>query len=677
MKMNNENDIKELNFGGAEESAPVSSSEETVPTPSTDSQPEPQGPRKLSDHQNGAGGNGNSFYERQQNNSTSDTKWYKDWRGKTLGLTIAALLLIGGGIPAGMAMAGYFNHNDFDGLKENSDVETAFDLAEDEVNRIYNQAILERYDGLVAEGYITQRAHDKKLEDSEESATDIIDGEKESLKDQYGNTWEEEWDNELKEKGFHTSANGGEEEYKDSMIVSDVEGDVKTQFNTKSALTSVNTEDAGYDFISTEANTKGKYYYVENLVPSIASGEQTWESIGNYSYTPEDLMNLFVLTYQPIVFNNSLLPFIPVLGATGTEANIQGDNVYMTNSDIKNAWSFAKVDTLGTKEVAAENFGGIKQKYNVSFTSESLGEEADIAVNLALAGKIDGTATVSITSIVDAGFAAANASNTDIPATASEATSSDIDNMTSNDITEFQKGMGKALQDAGLLTKTGLAGATTLRSFATTGYATETGTVAFVSTNGLNNIGVSFEGSEVVVEQLDFYAGVRNAIDLSLISTFNTWFESAFKYITIIDYFTNPISSNDGWFDATGSLQIESNGKFVEEVGITIDSIDADNGITQEAIQSNFGLSLFQPVVLNTLNANASAYTDGETFVNTNWQDYDADSWSTGAGADILAYVSGSTLSTFTDNYLVEVLELGAAKAEAKNEIILNRGGKQ
>ncbi len=709
MKFNNEKETKELSFGGAESATPVSAPEtnETTPTPEVNEpkveetptpkveevkieQPKPQAqtmiigdaaPKPASiNEQKPASGNGgsNSFYERQQDNQ-ADTKWTKDWRGKTLGLTLAALILIGAGIPAGMAMAGYWHDPGSANLVDKTEVETAVDFASDEVQRIYDLAVLDHYDSLVYEGYITEDSHDDKIENAEDSAWDTIDNEKETLKANYGDTWEEEWDNSLKEKGFHTKANGGEDEYVDSMVASAVEETIKSQYNTKNALTSPVSETdltpSDYDFISTEANSKGKYYYIENMVPVFYSddGASSWDDIEtSYSYTPEDLMNLFVWTYEPIVFNNSLLPFTPVEGANDTEADIQGDNVYMSNDNVKSAWSFARAEDAGTAP-AATNYGGIQKKYNVDLSSQGLGVESVIAIDEIIYGRFT-TGKTTITDIVNAAFAATGLGTVDV------VTSTDISNMNTNDVQTFSEEISSQLKTEGLLTPDG-----GTRNFATTNIFTPTSvsnkTVSFVSTNGLNNIGVSFEDEEVIVEQLDNYAGANGAIDLALVSTFNTWFAEAFEYITIIDFLTNPTDTSQGWFNG-GTLDLTWDTNNLALVGQTIDEEDietiAGEGATeadaQYAIQTLFPYVLFGSVALDTMNSTTETYNSVKTFVDTNWKDYESENFSTGLGMDILKYINSSNLNKFSLDYFGNIKLLADSKTSTKNEVI-NKGG--
>ncbi len=699
--MMNENETKELSFGAEANSTPVSSQENTTPTPAEPVAPStPEVAPTPATPEGGNGGGGNSFYDRQQDKASATTVWYKDWRGKTLGLTLAAAILIGGGIPAGMAMAGYWRETDFGNELDRTEQNNAFDIASDEVERIYDKAVRQHFDELVYEGYITEASHDRKIEDAEDAADNTIDTEKNAIKDQYGNTWEEEWDKSLKEKGFHTAANGGEDEYRESMIADSIVADVKSQYNTKSALTSTAVDEDGsglaYDYQSSGPNSKGKYYFIENEVPLVREGlvgspSAVVDENDNIvtSYTPEDLVHMYLATYQPIVFNNSLLPFVPVSGANDTEANIQGDNIYMTNDNVKSAWSFANAEAAGGGAPAATNYGGIQSAYNISFAGQSLGEEADIAVNLLLAGGVTGGATNNIEAIVNAGFAAAGITGT--------VTSTTIQNMNSQDVQAFSEGVAEALKADGLLT--GDDG--THRSFGVKNVYTGSNSVSFVSTNGLNNIGVQLEGEEVVIEQLDSYAEQKDAINVDFVTSFNSWFEKAFKYITILDYFTTPINVHDGWFDASGNLAVtlepsyddEGNvtGTKIEEIGTVIDNedilaitgadkVDETSKAQAEAIvKAYFPLALFENVAFNAKTVISDTYNAGKTFVETNWEDYDSTDWATGAGKTILTYQSEANLNLLSDAYFTAALEIISATKEIKdrNEVVFYKGGDQ
>ncbi len=709
MEDNNKRETNELSFGDSKPTneSPVSTK---VPQPSENKQETPS-----QNNERDVLSGGNSFYDRQQDKAPS-VAWYKDWRGKTLGLTLAALILIGGGIPAGMAIGGYWKTSEFDGLVDNTDVETIYDIAENEVERIYNIALREHYDNMVYEGYFTKSAHDKKIEDSEEAADDSIDNKKEELKANYGNTWEEEYDDFLKESGFHTSANGGEDEWKADMIAADIESDVKSQYTSKGAITSVIVENdpvlADAHYVSETKDSRSKKYYVENQTPAYYNsddntnpwGDEVEDEDGNtyvvpYSYTPEDLVDMYLLTYEPIVFNNTLLPFIPVKGANDTTADLQGNNIYMTNEDVMDAWILSRADGLDTGKVGAVNYGGIQSKNKVDFTSQGLGQEANIVVNYAMASYdklstnllVPTTPPFTINDIVSTAF-------TDAGVDASTVDSEEIGGMDSQAVQDFSKSLATSLKTSGILTNGGAK-----RTIAYTGVYNndplETGTpsnntVTFLSSNGLNNIGVSFEGKSIVIEQLDNYVASRDALDLGFISSFNSWYETAFKNITIFDYlFTWENASIDtaasNWFTGLDGVDPEADGANYQNVGSVLDDedvraildesedyevTDGDRDLAQRQVQAGFLFTLLKDVSVAEKNNIATAYTSAKSFYKTNWEDYDINEFNTKVGLDIITYKSSSNLNVISTLFFDEI---GTATYKTNNEVILNKGGNQ
>ncbi len=644
MKNFNDDNVKELSFG-EENSTPT-----VQETPTPEVKPEPQ--------ETPTTGGGNSFYDRQQDkNSTS--KWTKDWRGKTLGLSLAGAVLITGGVLLGMWAGGYWYSSEFNNLTDSTELQNALELTDQAIDRVYDQAIIERYDSLVAEGYISSVSHDNKIEDIEDAAVDTIDNEKEALKDSYGNTWEDEWDKQLKSKGFHTG-DQGEEEYKSSMIADDLEAEVKSEFTSMSAMTEVVDDKDGYTYHSNATDSKGRYYVIENQTPSEKRGDAPVDGYDDETYTPELLINLFLQTYQPIVFSNSLLPFAPVEGANDTEANIEGDNVYVTNENVMTAKSFARQEASNTTETvqAATNYGGIQKKYDIDFSGQSLGEEANIAVNLWQAGGATEATGQSIANIVNAGFTAVDSTKT----TYDSWTSTDINNMDSEDLQNFGDGVAEALVAEGLLTSDD----GTLRTFAKTGIYGDT--VSFISTNGLNNVGISFEGDAIVTEQLDYYNDARGAIDLSLLSTYNTWLENSFKYITLADFYYG-ISED--------SIEIVKDLVRVSDDDAVIFGVETSEEASAKLAELA-PLALFDSLALSVQSEITNNYDAGKAFVEEHWRDYDATTWDDagkGPGAKILAFQSESNIhgeiASLISGYLSD-----EETETSNNEVIIERGDK-
>ncbi len=574
---------------------------------------------------------GNSFYERK--NNEEKTVWYKDWRGKTLGITLAALVLIGGGIPAGMAAAGYWA--DFKGketpvLDGGDEINDIYEEAMDRIAILENKALLDHYQMMVYEGLVTPKAHDNAIEDAEDNADDAIKSEKDALKDQYGNTWKDEWDKDLQEKGFSTGEQG-EQEYKDSIVASSIKGNITAVYSSaRNIKTKVLETDSTVYTYESEINN-GKKYVIKNSYEYPAAGDEEWYDNNNnkYSYTPTDLMTAYLTTFEPVMFNDTLLPFIPVVG-NGAEADIQGNNISMTNSDINAAWSFARMDTY---EPAALNYGGIQSKGSIDFSAQSLGQEANIAVMSGLNGSAtDGGTTIK--TLVDNAFSAA------LPGqTSATVTSNMITNMNDDEVNLFEETLRDDLIAAGLLNDPDNA-AKPYRNWSTSGIV-DANTYSFVSTNGLHNIGVQFDGVELVTEQLNSDIG-EDALDVGLFASFNTWFSTAFEYITLIDYLTDPVDAGQGWFDASGALAIQVNENVISSAAK--EDIEVSN---EEMI-----IAYFSDFAQSRIKSTTDAYEAGKSFAKTNWKQYNSDEYSTTAGLDIITYINSTNLNGLAGQYL-------------------------
>ncbi len=633
MFMNDEREIKELELG-------ASTTEPQVSNENIDKKEEENRETKP------AGSGNNSFYERKETKQGSSAVWYKDWRGKTLGLSLAALILIGAGIPAGMAAAGYFNVQD-DSYGTANKVE-GYKTVKSELERAYDRGIISHYEEMKNEGWFPSNQYENSKKEAEKNASNTIDDEKKSLKDSYGNTWEEEWDKSLQEKGFHTSGNGGEAEYKESLISSAYENNVRSIY-TKKTNTLEKTEVTTNYVYSSSYSTKNNYQVVRN--------DNKNEAYDSYSYTPQDLMTIYLYSYQPIVFNNSLLPFTPVVGSN-TESDIEGNNITMTNAQVKNAWALStKVEK--DKDYGTDNFGGVQSMNSITFSGQSLGEEADIAVLSKMKDNKLGNTGKEINTMVNSAFSASGLGTI---------SSSSIDYMDEDQVKKFADSLESSLAAKNILNKVDASGSTSdKRVYGVGGIIPDT--ISFVSTNGLNNIGVEIYGTDLLLESLNEQAKDPDARDFDIWSSYTNWVTSSFKYITILDYFTDLNDENNkSWFTYDSSqkvtgLNLKANDKlneFIDEVN----NKNEDLTISQDDLKN----VLISDISLDNLNSISTSYNEAKSFAKVH-ENYYA-SFDTVKG-DILDFTSSTNLAKFTENNFWTQIN-----NKKQNEVIL-KGGDQ
>ncbi len=639
--MNDERETKELELG-ASNTEPQVSNENIDKKEQGNTETKP------------AGSGNNSFYERKETKQGSSAVWYKDWRGKTLGLSLAALILIGAGIPAGMAAAGYFNVQD-DNYNTAAKVD-GYKTIKSELERAYDRGIIAHYEEMKNEGWFPSNQYENSKKEAEKNASNTIDDEKKSLKDSYGNTWEEEWDKSLQEKGFHTSGNGGEAEYKESLISSAYENNVRSIYTKKSnTLEKVSMEDTK-DYIY--ASTPYTINNPENDNYQVVRNNNKNKDYDSYSYTPQDLMTIYLYAYQPIVFNNSLLPFTPVVGSN-TEADIEGNNITMTNAQVKNAWALS-TKVKEEKEYGTDNFGGVQSMNSITFSGQSLGEEADIAVLSKMKDNKLGNAGTEISTIVDTAFSKTGLTTI---------SSSSIDYMDEDQVKLFADSLEASLSEKQLLNKVDATGtASSKRLYGVEGLIPDT--ISFVSSNGLNNIGVEIYGTDLLLESLNEQAKDPNARDFDIWSSYTNWVTSSFKYITILDYFTDlNDESNKSWFiydnsqKATG-VNLKPNDKLNEFV-VEVNNKNEDLTISQDDLKN----VLISDISLDNLNSISTSYNEAKSFAKVHENYYE--SFDTTVKKEILDFTTSTNLAMFTEkNFWTPI------STKKQNEVIL-KGGDQ
>ncbi|BDU67813.1 MAG: hypothetical protein TYPL_4660 [Candidatus Tyloplasma litorale] len=614
---------------------------------------------KNKDNKNELSSGGNSFYERISIDNKK-TSWTSDWRGKTLSFFVSAAVLIGLAIPSGMAATGYFasykGESTIIGNGNPDNEDTNYSDAMNELSRLKDEAIIYHYEEMVNEGWITQTQYDDDIEEAEDNADDQIKNKKDSLQEQYGDSYEDEWDNTLQEMGFHIASENGEEEYKDSLISDSIESKVKSTYTSQNSLTQVIPVSSDNDsaIYSSETNeSRGRKTIIENQSPIYYSAVENDDSDDPFvtTFTPQDLTTLYLLTYRPLIFNNTLLPFTPVAGSSNSEVDITGSNISMTNDNIASAKAFYDLISNGYTPTAT-NYGNIQSTYDISFESESLGLEADTAIEMALAGEYT-VATTTLDTMIDTAFAASsNLGLDDYEGDyegANDITSEEISNMNSIQVTAFETALSKDLIENGLLDDGNEA--TKYRNFSTIGLI-DNQTVSFVSTNGLHNIGIQFEGKEIVEEQLNNINKNPNSIDVGFIESFNSWFENAFNYIIIIDYLSDPVDDS-GWFTYSGfdennypkiGLNLEyRNVEDTNDDGELDSHYEPESKYLIDAIVSNIWINQNQKI--------SDKYIETSEFYESNFKTWDLNKFNDEIGAQYMTYLESNPINQLILNW--------------------------
>lgn len=618
--------------------------------------------------------NNNSFYDRKETNVK--TAWYKDWRGKTLGLSLSALILIGAGIPAGIAIMGGFSHNEINYGEQFTEEDYA--NARNELEIISDDAIIYQYESLVYEGYVSEKVYENNVEDAEDAADDTIKNSQDALKKgEYGNTWEEEWDNQLQEMGYHTG-DEGTEEYRNSLISATISAKVSSEYTTYNALIkqlNSTSDDAVY---GSGKNSKGEYLYVDNHTPYYwENGETTNISendsnITTTSFTSQDLMTMFLWAYEPILFNDTLLPFTLVDGTSGTEGTLEGNNILMTTTNITNIKYFWQLLEEGF-EPEATNAGGLgiqsKNNFNLSST------EGTLAVKFAMAQ--DGTIPAGELNTTKFKTAINNAFDVALDstfATSSEITSYQIENMTNDQIDLFESEFKGSLISWGLLDdETNKRNITTTTTF-TTNYedGEEEDYVSYLSTDGVHSVGIQSEGNQMLTEYLnasndvsDIY--VPSVIEDSFLSTYTSWLSSAFDKILIISYLTNP-NDESGWFTYDGEQNPTLNISWDSNNVPDFQSNEWFEGMSEEQIIDLMFSVMFGDLWINLQSNVVSSYQAADTFYNDTYSiQYGTDAFSLNSTA-YLTFLESGNLYTLINNYVDGVF------SSSESEVILIKG---
>lgn len=335
----------------------------------------------------------NSFYDGGSDKDGS--AWLTDWRGKTLIFLIILLILIGIAIPSGMAIAGYFSQENQD--YPFSDIDDDSQVAKDFKN-IQNDAIVDYLDELYAQGFYSEKYFKKLKKDAKEDVDDQIEEEKDEAKDTYGDEYSDPWNHSLEEKGFNN-----EDQYRASLLSSkyrteEIKKIVNKSYFTKTAYKDeeVKTTDVPlYQSEKTGGRNRYKYISDDDAIKTFIKTDADYD--GDI-ISPEDLMNLYLYVYQPVVFNASTLDFT----TKGTDGSTTLDpfSVSLTNDQLLNFWNLSQ---LGDTKFEPQNYkdGEIQSMTGISTTSAE-----DLALYSAKSESFTDTAAWDSFTTTDPGFMA-------------------------------------------------------------------------------------------------------------------------------------------------------------------------------------------------------------------------------------------------------------------------------
>ncbi len=447
----------------------------------------------------------NSFYE-ETSEVSLDVKWYKDWRGKTLILTLAGALLIAGGIPSGMAISGYWKKFKGDQIPYNPS------KYEQVINRIkvdLNTAYIEQLSEMTDEGWFTESQKKLIVKNAKNDADDQVKNEKKSVKNQYGKVWEDAWTKQLQEKGFNN-----DQEYKDSIIAGEYKSKISSQYTDISNIVKKSSTDLDAKYKSGKAMRGDHWEYINNSVPN-----ENIDSSKNYVITPEKLMDVFIYLYQPILFNDTLMEFTPSKSQDG-EADIAANTISFTNDQILNTLDMYYNLTDDNYEQFSNNYGDVMSASNLSFedtaTTVSLNKKVvDDGPFYPLSESNKETNELDLTNIITTAFADLDIGDIN------NLTKDDIDTLTSTQDETFSESVRSGLVTANLIQNSSGGKRDFYSKWSKNGDY-----LSFISTDGLHSVGIQNHDTGLIEDYLNIKNKSDGWVDLassSIDSKFSEW----------------------------------------------------------------------------------------------------------------------------------------------------------
>ncbi len=604
---------------------------------------------------------GNSFYE--GGSKQTKTKWTKDWRAKALGVSIAALVLIGAAIPSGMAMSKYFEHYDMSHTFGGNDLTS---LITNEINSAKDRAVIDRFDKLNKEGYLDNGAYNSLKEKAKDAADKKIKDEKASIKKQYGSTWKEEWSKELNDKGF-----SDENEYKDS-IMSDRYVSIITPFYNTKAWTNIKvTKDEykanGYTYHSSAvASTDNEYRVIANDSPGgntdkFEDGGITSGGTKHRLYlTPQNLVAAYLDIYKPISLNQSPLDFVPTKGSDAADGtpDITADTIKITQDNLKmflalynaleptnpgspgiSSFKPDDTDTLGIKSLSQFDMGNANANfaiYSELATSTSSKEMEDVIRPL-----IKSTVETNSTGVFIDKLQPDKVNSDQLKIMGTNL----VGELKKPDIGLIESISGTPSRKSGLLLK-------------------ENGEyyISYLTTEGLKMIGLnnfdigttiySDYGKNLINDSLDIQAGISNSdiVDTKIYDSYSTWVSNNIKDILLLTWI------NDDRLNVLGEK--------IANLSTSDNIEDKDKGL--EEAEVNYLI----PFLNTSLSFAQGKYKEADDFINENDKLFNKTNWDNISSSYIKATNENNHIYEIVKNKLGTLL----TSATIKENTILTKG---
>ncbi len=246
----------------------------------------------------------NSFYENEEKDSSMKSN-------KILYIILSIVLLIVVILSITLGLIFGINWNkDSSFVDINGDGKNDLELIEDviesnnyetqnDVAKLKSKAIIWGFDEAHDQGFIEDSTYNLTTQNANTLAKNQVKQEKQSIQDQYADSWEKEWNDKLQSLGFDT-----EEEYQDSLVANTLKEELDSTFSPKSDgmdglfVVYGKTEDI-------EAGiSEGKYSSVyRSTIESTRGDSKALTKFG------ETMFYLYTKTQPLVSFNDTLIPF--------------------------------------------------------------------------------------------------------------------------------------------------------------------------------------------------------------------------------------------------------------------------------------------------------------------------------------------------------------------------------
>ncbi len=197
--------------------------------------------------------------------------------------------------------AGFWNFDDLNKWIESS--ETKQTKITNTENILKDRATIYAYDTLGKDGRLLMTPSESKdaKERALRNANHKIDTQKEDLRKSEGKNWEDEWDKELVGMGFSIASQGGEDQYRDSLVNDSLQNSILEAFSGSSHLTAATKQvnkNEGYEFSSSNlgSDTSEKYRVIK-------------KGDANNEVNIESLLDFYIKYNKPINFDEGIIPF--------------------------------------------------------------------------------------------------------------------------------------------------------------------------------------------------------------------------------------------------------------------------------------------------------------------------------------------------------------------------------